>query len=391
MRGSIVKRGKNSWALVVYLGRDPQNGREKQKWYSHRTRREAEAHLNQILSAIQGGSWTPPNTKLRFADYLERWLTDYAVGAVRSTTLESYRMIVRKHILPTLGHVPLTALSPQAIQGYFSSRLQGKRDEQGLWVQRPLSPTTVRHHGMLLHEALRHAVRWGLRASNPTDMVDVPRNRQAEMRVLDEEQVRLFLAEARRSSPHYRLYLAAVMTGMRQGELLGQRWRDLDLTRGTASVQQIFYRLGSQQLFKEPKSAKARRTVALPLVLVEELRALRKEQDERRGLLGELYQDNGLVFCQANGKPLHANDIRRGDFRRVLKRAGLPQIRFHDLRHCHATLLLQQGANPKVVQERLGHSTPAFTLAIYGHVLPGMQEEAARTLEERLFGGLAAR
>jgi integrase len=98
-----------------------------------------------------------------------------------------------------------------------------------------------------------------------------------------------------------------------------------------------------------------------------------------------------LVFCQANGKPLHANDIRRGDFRRVLKRAGLPQIRFHDLRHCHATLLLQQGANPKVVQERLGHSTPAFTLAIYGHVLPGMQEEATRTLEERLFGGLAAR
>ncbi len=300
-------------------------------------------------------------------------------------------MIVRKHILPTLGHIPLTALSPQAVQGYFSSRLQGKKDERGRWVQRPLSPTTVRHHGMLLHEALRHAVRWGLRASNPTDMVDMPRNRQTEMRVLDEEQVRLFLAEAKRYSPYYRLYLAALMTGMRQGELLGQRWRDLNLSLGTASVQQIFYRLGRQQLFKEPKSAKARRTVALPSVLVEELRALRKEQDERRGLLGDLYQDQGLVFCQANGKPLHANDIRRGDFRKVLNRPGLPQIRFHDLRHCHATLLLQQGANPKVVQERLGHSTPAFTLAIYGHVLPGMQEEAARTLEGRLFGSLAAR
>lgn len=298
MRGSIIKRGKSSWALVVYLGRDPQSGRERQKWYSHRTRREAEAHLNQILSAIQGGSWTPPNTKLRFADYLECWLTDYAVGAVRSTTLESYRMIVRKHFLPAPGHIPLTALSPQAIQGYFSSRLHGKKDEQGRWVQRPLSTTTVRHHGMLLHEALRHAVRWGLRANNPTDMVDVPRNRQTEMRVLDEEQVRLFLAEARRSSPHYRLYLAAVMTGMRQGELLGQRWRDLDLTRGTASVQQIFYRLGSQQLFKEPKSAKARRTVAQPLVLVEELRVLRKEQDERRRPLGDLYYDHGLFSAR---------------------------------------------------------------------------------------------
>jgi len=375
MRGSIVKRGKNSWALVVDLGRDQAAGKRCQKWYSHRTRREAESHLNQILSAIQGGTWTPPNPKLRFADYLERWLADYAAGAVRPTTLDSYRMIVRKHIGPALGHIPLTMLSPQAIQGYFSRELQGRKNEQGGWIEKPLSTTTVRHHGMLLHEAF-----------HPADLVDAPRNRQVEMRVLDEEQVRLFLAGAKRSSPYYRLYVAAVTTGMRQGELLGLRWRDVDLTLGTVSVQQTFYRLGRQQLFKEPKSAKARRSVALPPMLVEELRVLRKEQDGRRRLLGDLYHDYDLVFCQHNGKPLHANDVRRGDFRKVLKRAGLPQIRFHDLRHSHATLLLQQGVHPKIVQERLGHSTPAFTLAVYSHVLPGMQADAAKAFETRLFG-----
>ncbi len=182
------------------------------------------------------------------------------------------------------------------------------------------------------------------------------------------------------------------------------RWCDVDLTLGSASVQQTFYRLGKQQLFKEPKSAKGRRAVALLPVLVEELRALRKEQDETRRVLGDLYHDHGWVFCQPNGRPLHANNLRRGDFRRVLTlerlrtelRAqgmpeeslpkGLPSIRFHDLRHCHATLLLQQGVNPKVVQERLGHSTPAFTLAVYSHVLPGMQEQAAARLQARLFG-----
>jgi integrase len=184
---------------------------------------------------------------------------------------------------------------------------------------------------------------------------------------------------------------------MRAGELLGLRWQDLDLTIGTVSIRQTFYRLGgskkenrrSQMLFKEPKSAKSRRAISLPPVVVTELRALRETVREGRRVLGPSYHDYELVFAQPNGKPLHLNDVRRGDFRKILKQAGLPRIRFHDLRHCHATLLLRQGVNPKVVQERLGHSTPAFTLAVYSHDLPGMQEEAARTLAERLLGKAA--
>ncbi len=373
MRGYIVKRGK-SFAAVVYLGRDPQTGKERRKWYSHKTRRDAEAHLAQIVAQIQGGG-VIPSTKLRLAEYLEQWLRDYATGAVAPATLRAYQDVVRLHLTPALGDIPLARLSPQSIQAFFSQKLQ-----QGL------STTSVHKFYRVLRESLGHAVRWGLMGRNPAALVDPPRPRRQEMRVWDEEQVRLFLAEAKRSSPLYRLYLTALTTGMRQGELLGLRWQDLDLLLGVARVTQTFYRLCGRQIFKAPKTEKSRRTVALPPVLVQEILALGKEQEESRQMLGIMYKDHGLVFCQPDGKPLHAQNVTRRDFRKVIERAGLARIRFHDLRHCHATLLLQQGVHPKVVQERLGHSTPAFTLHVYSHVLPGMQEAAARALEARLFG-----
>lgn len=262
------------------------------------------------------------------------------------------------------------------IQRYLSQKLR----EDGL------STTSLRYHYSILHESLGHAVRWSLLMRNPCDAIEPPRRRQTEMRVLDEEQVRLFLAEAKRSSRLYCLYLTATLTGMRLGELLGLRWKDLDLTLGVISVQQTLYRLKKRVLLKEPKSAKARRTISLAPLLIQELNRHREAQVQQRKRLGEKYVDNDLVFCQRNGEPLHGHNITQGNLRRVLKKAGLPRIRFHDLRHCHATHMLRQGENPKVVQERLGHSTPAFTLAVYSHVLPGMQNEAARRLEERLLG-----
>lgn len=205
------------------------------------------------------------------------------------------------------------------------------------------------------------------------------------MRVWDEEQVRLFLAAARRSSAYYALYLTALTTGMRQGELMGLRWKDVDLALGVASIQQTLYRLGKNVVAKEPKSVGSRRAVALPPTLVETFRAVQAAQTAARREFGQAYEDYGLVFCQPNGKPLHAHNVTQRDLPRVAKRAGVPRIRFHDLRHCHATLLLQQGVHPKVVQERIGHSTISMTLDTYSHVVPGMQERAAVDLEKRLF------
>ncbi len=374
MRGYTVKRGPRSFAAVIYLGRDPQTGKERRKWYSFKTRREAEAALAHLVGrVISGGAL--PSTKIRLAEFFETWLRDYVEASVAPTTQASYRDTIRVHLAPALGHVPLARLAPQAIQSYIADKLR-----QGL------SPTTVRYHMAVLHKALAHAVKWGLLSHNPADRVDLPRKVRPEIHVWDGEQLKLFLVEARHSSPHYRLYLAAVTTGMRQGELLGLRWQDVDLIAGVASVQQTLYRLGKTLFIKEPKSNRSRRTVALPPILVKELRYIRDAQTARQRELGGVYKDHCLVFCQLDGKPLHAHNVAQRDFRRVALRAGVPRIRFHDLRHCHATLLLQLGVHPKVVQERLGHSTISMTLDTYSHVVPGLQERAAVDLEARLFG-----
>lgn len=376
MRGRVFRRGKNTWALVLYLGHDPQTGKERRKWYSFKTRREAEAAQAKLVAHLVEGGTIPASTRLRLGEYLEQWLRTHAeLKNLSPVTRRNYADILRKHLVPDLGHYPLQRVSAQAIEEYLAVKRA-----------HALGASSLEAHYGLLHEALGHAVRKGLLARNPCDLVDRPRRDRVEVRCLDEEQVRLFLAEAKRCSLYYRLYLTAILTGMRQGELLGLRWRDVDLTFGTASVQQTFYRLGKRQLFKEPKSASSRRAVALPPALIEQLRQLREEQNQGRQLLGSRYQEHDLVFCQPDGKPLHGHNITRRDLRRVLAGAGLPPIRFHDLRHSHATHLLQLGVNPKVVQERLGHSTPAFTLQVYSHVLPGMQESAARQLAERLLG-----
>jgi integrase len=374
MRGHIRKRGKASWAVVIEVGRDPQTGKRRQKWFAHKTRREAEAHLAQIVAAMQGGGWTPP-AKVRLGDFLDQWLRDYAAGAVGPVTLRNYADIIRVHLKPALGHLPLSVLSAQAVQSYMSRKLADG-----------LAPVTVKTHHRVLSQALRCAVKWGLLVRNPAALASPPRQRQHEVRVWDEEQTRLFLGEAKRSSRLYPLYLAAITTGMRAGELLGLRWRDVDLVAGVASVQQTFYRLGGQKLFKAPKTAAARRAIALPGVLVEELRALREEQAEHRRLLGPAYADHDLVFCQPNGRPLHLHNLVRRDFRSLIERAGLPRIRFHDLRHLHASHGARAGVPVKVMQERLGHATPHFTMQVYTHTLAGMQAEAARAIETRLFG-----
>lgn len=227
------------------------------------------------------------------------------------------------------------AAVPQSIQGYLTGLLQ-----------KDLSSTTVRYHAVILHEAYGHAVKWGLVGQNPVDQVQIPRKLHVEMRVWDEEQVKLFLAEAKRSSPYYALYLAALTTGMRQGELLGLRWQDVNLAIGEARITQTFYPLGRRPIFKAPKTNRSRRGVALPAALVKAPTKKSQARSRIKREAGDAYQDLGLVFCQTDGKPLHAQNIIRRNFEPTIRRANVPRIRFHDLRNCYA-LLLQQGVHPK--------------------------------------------
>jgi integrase len=397
MRGCIVKpKGRRkSWSVKVYLGRDPRTRVKRYKWFSFPTRREAEARLSQMLAQLHGGG-TIPTTKLTLAEYLEDWLKKYATSNMRETSLKSYRDIIHQHMIPAMGSIPLRRLSPLDVQGYYTAKLNGDSATK----RRVLSPSTVRKHHAVLHAALEHAIQWGLLAANVCDRVKPPKNRRKEPQRWDGEQVKLFLGEAKRSSPYYPLYLTLRTTGMRPGEALGLRWQDVDLTTGAVTIRQKFYRLGGSKrdseptrlLFSGPKTDKGRRTVDIPPVLVDELRNLRAEQDALRKEFGPQYHDLGehgpLIFCQPDGRPLNWENIARRDFRRICKYVGLPVIRPYEFgRHGHAAWLYEQGVHPKIISERLGHSSTAFTMDTYGGMARGLQAEVVAKLQASLCEG----
>jgi integrase len=223
-------------------------------------------------------------------------------------------------------------------------------------------------------------------AVNPCDRVRPPKKARPTLPQWDEESTKLFLAETKRSSAYHPVYLTAVLTGMRRGELLGLRWADVDLLLGTVTVQQTHFEVGGKVGFKPPKTANSRRTLDLPSVVIEEFRRIRTEQEKSRELLGERYAaDLDLIFAQPNGRPLYGDNLAK-DFHRVIKRAKVRRIRFHDLRHLHVGLLIDQGENSRLISERLGHSSVGFTLSQYGFLMKGAQRAAVSKLESRIFG-----
>lgn len=235
----------------------------------------------------------------------------------------------------------------------------------------------------VLHAALRQAVRWQLLVRNPADAVEPPRPPRRELQVPDAAEVRDLLAAAD-GTPYGPLVRLAVLTGMRRGELLGLRWGDVDLDAAVLHVQQSAQRItGQGMIFRQPKTRLSRRSIALSPVAVALVRQHRRRQAETRLLAGSAYEDQGLVFTSGLGSPVEPGNLLRG-WSKIVAVAGAPHVRFHDLRHAHATLLLRQGVHPKIVSERLGHASIAITLDTYSHVVPGLQEAAAAQLDALL-------
>jgi integrase len=375
----------NSWAIVLDVGKDPESGRRRQKWHTfHGTKREAQRELNNLLHRIQTGEYVEP-TGMLLSEYLEHWLTDYAKTNVSRKSLERYTEIARCHLIPALGQYRLLDLRPLHIQGYYGIALEsGRRDGRG-----GLSARTVLHHHRVLRQALHQAVKWQLLARNPADAVEPPQPRHAEMRTLDEAQMASLLEASRPNRLLYIAVLLAVTAGMRRGEILALRWQDIDLESGILSVRQSLEETKAGLAFKEPKSKKARRTIALPELAIEGLRRHRAEQARGRLMLGPGWQDNDLVCSQHDGRPLHPRSLTHAFVNLLRRRRDLARVRFHDLRHSHATLLLRKNVHPKIVSERLGHSTVGITLDVYSHVVPGMQEEAARKIDAALRSAIA--
>jgi integrase len=377
VKGYIRQRSKGKWEITIDTGRDPSTGKRTRHFESMRgTKKDAQRRLVELLADLEKGIYVKPQ-RMSLGEYLLQWLDGYVETNCSPRTLDSYQSIVSRHIMPNLGHIPLSQLQPQHIQQYYSHALErGRVDGKGA-----LSARTVLHIHRVLFQALKYAVRQGLLVRNPAELTDPPRARKPKMRALTTREVSKLL-EAAKGTSYYAIIYTAVNTGLRQAELLGLRWRDLDLDLASLSVSQVLYKRRGICHFKEPKSEYSRRRLDLTPSLALFLRRFKTERQTECLLLGKPLSDDDLVFCSPDGKPMDPGTLTH-NFARIARREGL-HVRFHDLRHTFASLMLLAGIHPKIVSEMLGHSSVAFTLDVYSHVVGGLQKAAMKRLDEML-------
>jgi len=380
MRGHIRKRG-DKWAVVVDVGH-AEDGQRRQRWHGgFSTRRDAQAALTAILGQLQQGTYAEPS-KQTLAKFMREWLAS-SRASVRPSTWTAYKMLTEAHIIPVLGAIPVQRLTAVRLNSFYGDLLlNGRRHGGG-----GLSARTVRYAHATVHKCLADGVRLGLLPQNVAHQATPPApSPRQELRTWTAAELRRFLESAQDERLYAALVLAAT-TGLRRGELLGLPWRNLDLDAGRIAVTQTLIPVGYAITYGTPKTAKGRRSVALDGFTVAALRAHRVRQLEERFALGlGMPGDDGLVFTNIDGTPMHPNHFS-SSFDRLVKAAGLPRIRLHDLRHTHATLALQAGVHPKVVSERLGHANIAITLDCYSHAIPALEEEAAAKVARLVFGG----
>jgi integrase len=371
MRGHIKERSPGHWAIVI--DQRDEAGKRRRRWRSFvGSKRQAQIECARLISAQQGGTQIDP-TRETVTAFLERWI-EHMQGQVSPRSHERYAEIARRNIAPLLGGVALTKLQPAQISSAYAKALtSGRRDAQG-----GLSARTVTHIHRILREALQQAVRWRLIAHNPADLVKPPKVERKQMNVLDATGTAQMIEAARPYAAFMPILLGA-LCGLRRGEIAALRWRSVDLEAGqlavVASIEQT--KAGCRE--KETKSGRAR-TVALPATMIEELRRHRLEQAQALLQLGVRLMPEHHVVMQADGTPLQPNSIGHA-FMMFLQATGLKRIRFHDLRHSHATQMLAAGVHPKIASERLGHAKVGTTLDLYSHVLPGMQADAAARVD----------
>ncbi len=367
--GSISRRKGGGWMAqyVVYTSA----GRKRRTVYG-KTRAEVATKLAKAISNRADGL-TFDAKNLTLGKYLDSWLKDSVQDTVRLTTYQGYERIVRLHIKPTLESIKLDRITPLHVRGLYRERL-----EFGL------APRMVQLIHTTLHKALKQAVADDLIPRNVTEAVKAPRPVSKEMQPLSPDQARALLGAARGEKLEA-LYVLALTTGMRQGELLGLKWEDVEMESGTLHVRRtLSTAMGEGFSFNPPKTSKSRRSIKIPQLALQSLRRHRTAQLEERMKVAGLWKDHDLVFTTGVGTPVSRADLITRSFKPLLRKADLPNVRFHDLRHTCATVLLGKGVHVKLVQELLGHSTIAVTLDTYSHVLPGMGDGLADTMDEAL-------
>ncbi len=372
MRGRIIKRkGSKNYTIILQLGLDPATGKRKQQWITAGpSKREAEKQMAKLIHELDSGNYIKPD-KAIMKDYLEKWLLDYAKPNLSPRSYDRYAGIISKYLIPELGRIKLTQLRPEHLQKHYTTGLN-----------KGLSARTVRYHHALIHIALQTAIKWGLINRNVADAVDPPRFNRSTMQTWSENEINCFLVAAKKSH-YYPLFYTALFTGMRRGELLALRWQDVDFIYSQIYINRSLHQLrNGSYIFTQPKSEKSRRTIAMSSSLFIVLGEHRKAKEAEALLLGQPINEADLVFSNS-GKPLRPNTVTYA-WERIAAQAGVKVIRLHDARHTHASLMLKQGTHPKIVQERLGHTSIQMTLDTYSHVAPGIQQAAAESFDKLL-------
>src|SRR5918997_430535 len=366
--GTITRRKDGRWEGRYY---DPTENGTKRKMLYGKTQAEVRDRLTKALAnRIDGIVYDDEN--MAVGEYLDTWLMGSVYGTVRRSTYDRDSYLVNNHIKPVLGGMKLKKLNSAHVQSFYRDRLDAG-----------LSASTVHKMHDILRRGLAQAAKWHLVPRNVADAVKPPRPAPKEIRALSAEDTRRLL-EAADEDRLEALYILAVHTGMRQGEMLALRWQDVDMENDVVSVRRTLTRSGGKVAFGELKTKKSRRSIRLTPQAVEALRSHLERQLRDMEILGDRYQDQGLIFTTDTGAPINPSNLRQRSFTPLLKRVGLPHMRFHDLRHTCATLLLTRGVHPKFVQELLGHATVAITLDTYSHVLPSMGDATAKAMEDAL-------
>ena len=363
--GSVYQLADGRWCAAISLGRDAK-GRRKRRRVFAATQAKALARLRALQNQAAAGGLVDP-TKMTLGDLLDRWLSTTVKTSLKENTYQSYEITCRVHIKPRfLGGMLLAKIRPDHVQALYAELA---REE--------ISPRTIKNVHLVLNLALGQAKRWRFIASNPCVDVEAPRRKRRKMSAWTAADAASFL-DAAQQDRLWALYVLAIDAGLRQGELLALKWADIDLDARTVAVQRSLVEVRGKISEDEPKEEESVRSVAIGKASVDALRI------HRRSMLAEGNAAAEYVFCAPEGGPIHKSNLRTRSFYPLLEIADVPKIRFHDLRHTSATLLLAEGINPKIIQERLGHSDVRITLQTYAHALPHLQHEAAEKLDAAL-------
>ena len=370
--GSIRERKDGLWEARYTVGRNPATGKQVRKSVYGKTQKEVRKKLTAITSDLDNGVFTEPS-KLTFGNWLKIWLDEYCVS-IKPRTKSLYENCIEYRIKPFLGSVKLQKLKPAMIQKFYNDALNGKQDNK-----KAISPKTVKNLHGIVHKALQQAVEIGYIKLNPAAVCVLPKVQKAKINPMDEQQTKLFI-KAIANEPLRRLFLVALFTGMREGEVIGLTWDNVDLKNGTIYITQQLQRHDGEYKLMPPKNSKSRLIVPAPYIMdiLKEEQTAQKENRLKAGLLWE--NKNGFVFTNAIGGHYSQQYVHK-KFKNVVQSIEMPSLRFHDLRHTYAVAAIRAGDDIKTVSENLGHASVAFTLDIYCHVTDEMRQSSAERMQ----------